>query len=231
MFVSCKCSVTIYWFCRYLYTKNPYLSSCSTSQFCFKLCMFQVKVLIHTQTVVPTTEQPSTIEKLIQIHVAQDHRESLTEIKQYSQQTEKTDCETGKNGEDYQYKEDRSEGFEEADGGALWDVFWRQDFPKLEEYLKKHFKEFKNIYGLPLTHVTIAVKFYLVFHSKNFDAILSLSMCCLPHDYKRMLSFDVSVFCFVISPQDEQNFESLFIIVIFYLKRQLKLQLDLYTHH
>ncbi|XP_059292802.1 lysine-specific demethylase JMJ26-like isoform X3 [Lycium ferocissimum] len=113
-----------------------------------------VNVLMHTQAVVPTIEQLSAIEKLKQIHKAQDQREfvaeasrmheSKAENKKYSQQSVKADCETNKEGEEYQYRED---------SGALWDVFRRQDVPKLEEYLRKHFREFRHTYGSPLPQV------------------------------------------------------------------------------
>lgn len=45
------------------------------------------------------------------------------------------------------------EGMEHPEGGALWDIFRRQDSPKLEEYLKKYFKEFRHVYCQPLDQV------------------------------------------------------------------------------
>lgn len=44
-------------------------------------------------------------------------------------------------------------GPEYVEGGALWDIFRREDIPKLEEYLMKHFQEFRHIHGLPLSQV------------------------------------------------------------------------------
>ncbi|XP_075477051.1 lysine-specific demethylase JMJ27-like isoform X3 [Primulina tabacum] len=63
--------------------------------------------------------------------------------------------------EDYRKKENDStfvsrnvlENSEEIDGGALWDIFRRQDVPKLEEYVRKHYKEFRHIHLNPLPRI------------------------------------------------------------------------------
>ncbi|XVF12678.1 hypothetical protein REPUB_Repub08aG0139800 [Reevesia pubescens] len=42
---------------------------------------------------------------------------------------------------------------EKAHGGAVWDIFRREDVPKLTEYLRKHQKEFYHFSNLPVNSV------------------------------------------------------------------------------
>ncbi|XP_040996217.1 lysine-specific demethylase JMJ25-like [Juglans microcarpa x Juglans regia] len=59
---------------------------------------------------------------------------------------------------------------EASEGGALWDIFRRQDVPKLQEYLKKHFREFRHTHCCPVPLVVHPIHdqtFYLTVDHKR----------------------------------------------------------------
>ncbi|XP_074273957.1 lysine-specific demethylase JMJ26-like [Silene latifolia] len=58
----------------------------------------------------------------------------------------------------------------EPSGGALWDIFRREDIPKLEDFLKAHYREFRHTYCAPLKEVIHPIHdqtFYLLEEHKR----------------------------------------------------------------
>ncbi|XP_050363584.1 lysine-specific demethylase JMJ25-like [Argentina anserina] len=138
-----------------------------------------VNVLTHTTEVKLTPEKLTVIEMLKKKHALQDRREifgnsdkaggdscfSTADEKQFLNKV--GDASMGS--ESKKNEEAELEG-DVTEGGALWDIFRRQDVPKLQEYLMKHFKEFRHTYCCPLQQVVHPIHdqtFYLTVDHKK----------------------------------------------------------------
>ncbi|KAL8064507.1 hypothetical protein ABFX02_01G095500 [Erythranthe guttata] len=102
-----------------------------------------VNVLTHVQAVGVEPDKQGAIRKLKEKHAEQDKKE-ISKVVQMAD-CEKKVIDTPQNGLEFH------DG--DAESGALWDIFRKQDVPKLEEYIKRHFNEFRHIYGNLLPEV------------------------------------------------------------------------------
>ncbi|XP_042406191.1 lysine-specific demethylase JMJ25-like [Zingiber officinale] len=111
-----------------------------------------VNVLTHTAEVALLDSQLSAIKKLKKQHLEQDIKEELYTVDM-----------------PLFASVDKSE-HELLDGGALWDIFRREDSEKLQEYLRRHSREFRHTYCSSVEQVIHPIhdqSFYLTIEHKR----------------------------------------------------------------
>ncbi|CAM8904748.1 unnamed protein product [Rhodiola kirilowii] len=117
-----------------------------------------VNVLTHSSSVNIESWQRQSIEKKRKMFFKEDLRELYGVTEETCKVTKQLEAtlqnDVGILGSECKESNHGSLRFDDdSSGGAVWDIFRRQDVPKLVEYLRKHKREFRHIQNKPVESV------------------------------------------------------------------------------
>ncbi|XP_026423213.1 lysine-specific demethylase JMJ25-like [Papaver somniferum] len=129
-----------------------------------------INVLVNIREVPVDGAQLKEIEKAKKRHMAQDQKEMEELLKGGNQRLSTEISVLNNNLKGKECNVFVPDNCSSNSAGALWDIFRREDVPKLQEYLRKHCREFRHLYCSRVEQVSHPIhdqRFYLTLEHKK----------------------------------------------------------------
>ncbi|KAL7152960.1 hypothetical protein ABFS83_04G133500 [Erythranthe nasuta] len=149
----------------FAYGVNEDLGFCSATKLQYSLSEM-VNVLMHIAATSLNPEELSTVVELGRTHISQ-HPLVFSVCNEKANEDATRNKYSGKEKFDPSTSGNNEQRFDDQKCGAIWDIFRRQDVPKLEDCLRRHYGEFRRIVPLQkLVHHIHEKSIYLTMEHK-----------------------------------------------------------------